>query len=440
MYKPPLRWMRELSRTYGDTFRLRVLGPTPRREGPRRGLTPRTVVVTSSASLLKEVFARSRDELLAGEVQDFIAWHSGEDSILVVDGDRHIEERRTLHTALRHVAVGTLTRAAIRRALAAWPEGLVPLSPMVNRAALDAAIACTFGLLDVPRLEHVRELAEGGAITTSVPPSLLVMASLRADGRRWAPAARINRAVTAFETFVADEVRARLRSGAGGSDGSLLDALLRHHLDTEGSGFDQARLTQRVRTMLGGFHTASVAASWCIYHLLPDRAVFPRAVEASRDASRAGPAYLEAVCKEAIRLNPPFLGGFRLVAIPVTFGGIAFRRGSAILPNIAATHLRPEVFPEPLRFDPTRFLDRTFAPHEYGPFGGGVRRCLGEMIVLEQLRILLGELLTTFEVRPAGAWRGDERRLNLVLVPGDPLRADLRRVRPRDGSARAGES
>lgn len=426
--KPPLRWMLRLSARFGETFRLRVIGTTAVSEGPRRKLRTRTVVVTSSPTLLKEAYARPRAELLAGEVQDFIAWHIGEDSILVVDGARQIEERRALHSALMRVDVANLTRTAVRRSFAEWPDrGVVPLQQLMNRAVLDAALVCTFGPLEPHRLQRLRHLAESGAITTSVSPILLVLASLQADGRRWLPAYRVHRVVSEFEDLVAAEVAKHEQSRNAKPDGSLIGALATQCDDSPDLTAERRLIVQRVRTLLGGMHTGSVAAAWCAYHLGQNPDVLDRARSAALGESDGGEAFLEAIVKEVIRLNPPFLGGFRLVAEPTTFGGISFRRGTTILPNVAALHRRADVHPEPTRFRPERFLEHTFPPSEYAPFGGGVRRCLGEAMVLQQLRILIEELVTGFDIRPTRLWNADERRAHLVLLPTDPLPADVRR-------------
>jgi cytochrome P450 len=56
-------------------------------------------------------------------------------------------------------------------------------------------------------------------------------------------------------------------------------------------------------------------------------------------------------------------------------------------------HRRADLYPEPERFDPDRFLTRSFSPFEYLPFGGGVRRCIGAAFAVYEMKLVLATLL-----------------------------------------------
>ncbi|HTU57774.1 MAG TPA: cytochrome P450, partial [Polyangiales bacterium] len=106
---------------------------------------------------------------------------------------------------------------------------------------------------------------------------------------------------------------------------------------------------------------------------------------------------------------------------------LAPREGVMVL--IEALHHDPELYPEPARFRPERFLERKFATYEYVPFGGGVRRCLGAAFSDYETKILLATLLrgVKLELRRE---RPDPRvRRNITLGPkhGVPLRVVSRR-------------
>lgn len=62
------------------------------------------------------------------------------------------------------------------------------------------------------------------------------------------------------------------------------------------------------------------------------------------------------------------------------------------------THRLPELWPEPLRFNPTRWDPagpeyRKPGPHEFLPFGGGPHRCLGDAFATTEMTVLLEEQL-----------------------------------------------
>ena len=65
--------------------------------------------------------------------------------------------------------------------------------------------------------------------------------------------------------------------------------------------------------------------------------------------------------------------------------------GTAIMASVIMVHNREDLYPEPTRFRPARFLERKFTPFEHIPFGGGARRCLGAAFALYELKIVLAD-------------------------------------------------
>ncbi len=81
-----------------------------------------------------------------------------------------------------------------------------------------------------------------------------------------------------------------------------------------------------------------------------------------------------------------------MVSLPMLLAGLV----AGVIVSILLSHYNPEVFPEPTRFLPERFLDRSYTPFEYLPFGGGNRRCIGAAFGLYEMKIVLGTLLQRF--------------------------------------------
>jgi sterol 14-demethylase len=112
-------------------------------------------------------------------------------------------------------------------------------------------------------------------------------------------------------------------------------------------------------------------------------------------------------------------------------------RGTWILISPTVSHEIPELFADPLRFDPDRFAPgreedkRDFA---YVPFGGGRHKCLGNAFALLQVKAILAILLGRFEFELAGDPIAADFH-GLVVGPKDPCRVRYRkRARPSVGA------
>jgi cytochrome P450 len=82
-------------------------------------------------------------------------------------------------------------------------------------------------------------------------------------------------------------------------------------------------------------------------------------------------------------------------------GGYDLPAGIKVVPSIYLVHRRPDVYPEPERFLPERFLDEPPGTYTWIPFGGGVRRCIGGAFAQFEMEVVLRELVARSAIRPA---------------------------------------
>ncbi|KAK6927856.1 Cytochrome P450 [Dillenia turbinata] len=92
------------------------------------------------------------------------------------------------------------------------------------------------------------------------------------------------------------------------------------------------------------------------------------------------------VVSETMRIASPAHGAFREVISDFTFAGFTIPKGWKAVWTTHSTHKNPKYFPNPEKFEPSRFEGNGPAPYTYVPFGGGPRMCPG--IQYTQLQVL----------------------------------------------------
>ena len=117
------------------------------------------------------------------------------------------------------------------------------------------------------------------------------------------------------------------------------------------------------------------------------------------------PEYLDAVIKESMRLTPSRPSSPAGCTRPNGSGAPRSRPARASAPTHYAAHRRPDAWPDPDRFDPTRFVGARPSPFTFFPFGGGVRRCLGAAFATYEMKIVLTEVLSRVDLRIASGYR-----------------------------------
>jgi cytochrome P450 len=199
---------------------------------------------------------------------------------------------------------------------------------------------------------------------------------------------RYQAAQQALDALIYGIIAARRASGE--DRGDLLSMLL-HAQDAEGSGtMTDRQLRDEVITLfLAGHETTANALTWT-WWLLARHPEVERHLHAELDQVVNGrmPAaddvgrlpYTRAVVAESMRLYPPAWTMGRRVLRDYRWNGHEIPAGSLILMSQWIVHRDPQWWPEPTRFDPTRWLGDTAARPRfaYFPFGGGNRVCIGE--------------------------------------------------------------
>ncbi|XP_047983333.1 beta-amyrin 6-beta-monooxygenase-like [Salvia hispanica] len=102
------------------------------------------------------------------------------------------------------------------------------------------------------------------------------------------------------------------------------------------------------------------------------------------------------VVLECFRITPPSFGTFRETITEFTFAGFTVPKGWKIMWTPHSTHNNPDYFPEPDKFDPSRFEGSGPPPYTFVPFGGGARMCPGRGYAKLVVLVFIHNLVTTF--------------------------------------------
>jgi cytochrome P450 family 110 len=189
-------------------------------------------------------------------------------------------------------------------------------------------------------------------------------------------------------------------------DGEGLSPELNSGACTPRQSMSDEEIQDELMTMLfAGHETTASSLAWSFYwlHRLPEvghqcKTELSSLAENAEFTEIVKLPYLNAVVSETLRLNPVVVFVGRQLKAPFELMGYQFETGTSLFPSIYLTHQREDIYPEPQKFKPERFLTRQFSPYEFLPFGGGNRRCLGYAFALLEMKLVLGTILSHVEL------------------------------------------
>jgi cytochrome P450 len=404
------------TRPAGSMLRLRRFG---KRAKLRLPLQP-PIVVLSDPAEIRELVTADPTAVHPGEGTHILLPILGRHSVILLDEDLHLEQRRLLLPAFhgeRMQRLAGLMGELTDSELAAWPtDEPIELLPRLQRLTLEIILRTVFGLEQGARLDALR-VAVADVLEFAESPFSIIPAVHRYG--RWLPKLRRFRRckARADELIVeqVDERRAALRAGAEIGDDILSMLLSARHED--GTEMSDAEVRDELMTALvAGHETTASALSWAFVHLAGEPRVVERLTEEL--GAGAGDEYLTATVQEILRLRPvvPMLEP-RLTKRPVRIGAIEYPAGVELLGSAFLVHHDPEIYPEPFAFRPERFLESPPGTYTWLPFGGGRRRCVGSAFALLEMKIVLAAALRRFALQAPGARPETTARRSVTFSP-----------------------
>ncbi len=410
----PVGYGKRMHATYGAVFRSRPFGVNQ---------------VTLIGPEANELLLFDREKLFSSEQ----GWGPALDQLfprglMLIDFEHHRVDRRALSIAfkpepMRHYA-DALNRG-IAKGVAEWGGGQPGGAPMlfypaIKQLTLDLAADSFLGIPWGPEAQKVNQ-----AFVDLVNASIGVV-------RKPLPFTAMGRGVAGrkflVELFTAETLKRR--ETGGGQD---MFSQFANATREDGSLLDVSQVVDHmIFLMLAAHDTITSAASSLLYYLLknPEWQIKLRAEAMAVTGGTGNVGYddmarmelTEMAFKESLRLIPPVPGLPRRALREFTFGGYRIPAGTQVGISPQITQKMPEHWPDPLRFDPMRFTAAEVAKrHKYAwvPFGGGAHMCVGLHFAYMQIKILIAQVLTRYE---------------LVLEEGyDPPWAPWPIPKPKDG-------
>jgi len=322
--------------------------------------------------------------------------------------------------------------AEINRMVADWgDEGEIDLLDWFAELTIYTTSSCLIGKpfreeLDSSFAHHYHELEQGTDAIAYVDPYADIESFRRRDAAR-------EKLVELVQGII-DKRKARGKVAR--EDRDLLDVLI--SIDMSADYITGIFISM----MFAGHHTSSGTASWALIELMRNPETMSAVVkeldelyadgsEVSFQALRSIPQ-LEAALKETLRLHPPLVILMRVVAEEIELAGHPIPVGTVVAASPRVSNRIAEDFPEPERFDPSRYLDERQEDLQnrwtWIPFGAGKHRCVGNAFAMMQMKAIFSVILRDYEfemVQPSETYRDDVSKMVIQLQ--QPCRVKYRK-------------
>jgi cytochrome P450 family 110 len=400
----PITLMQECARQYGDVFTMHWPGFSP-------------CIFLSHPQAIQELMAADASKIDAG--MNLLEPLIGVNSLLALDGNAHERQRKLLLPPFhgeRMKAYGDLMLEFTDRVIDQWKTS----EPFLVRSAmqdisLQIILRAVFGV-EGEQQKRLTTLLKS-LLTFMASPmnsTLLFVPALQLDLGEWSPYGKFLRELKEIDQLIFAEIQKR-RTVSHSTSEDILSLLLSVQ-DEDGQPMSDIEIRDELITMLfAGQETTASALAWSLYWVTSTPGVLGKLRDEVASLGEhfqpmeiARLPYLTAVCQETLRIYPVAIIAFpRTLKTSLEIMDWQFEPGSRLYPCIYLTHHRPELYPEPDKFIPERFLDRQFSVYEFFPFGGGNRRCVGMAFALFEMKLALARIVS---------------KLDLALVDPRPLK------------------
>ena len=427
----PVGYMETAAQKYPDIFTAEIIG------------SGNSIVFVNEPQAIQQILTNDRKQFSApGELNELLKPILGNSSVIMLDGDRHKKRRQLVMPAFHGSRMQNygqlifdLTTKVFDSLLVNKPANQTFLArEAMQDISLQVILQSVFGLYDGDRCQQLKMLMTKMTQLFASPltSALLFFPSLQKDIGVWSPWGNFIHQRKQIDKLIYLEIAER-RANPDSSRTDILSMLLAAS-DEEGQSLSDAELRDELLALLiAGHETTATAMSWALYwiHRLPDvKQKLLKELESISDRtdfmSIFRLPYLTAVCNEALRIHPVAMLTFpRVVEEPAELLGHKLEPKTVVIGCIYLLHHREDLYPNSQQFNPDRFLERSFSPYEFMPFGGGVRRCVGEALAQFEMKIVLATILSCYSLELCDRAPVKPQRRGVTLAPTGGIKMRL---------------
>jgi len=419
----PMSYMEDCAKRYGDIFTMRL------------GTKFDPLVFVSNPQVLQQILTGDTKQFEApGDFNGIFEFLLGKQSVIMLSGAAHQRQRQLMMPPFhgeRMRTYGDTINNITDEIMNQWQIG----KPFCTRSATQAItlrtiLEAVFGIHKGLRAEKLEKLLKVVLDQTSTPLSvtMLYFPALQKDLGPWSPWGRFLRQRQQVDELLYQEIQER-KENPDASRTDILSMLMAAKDETEEGMTDRELRDELMTLLVAGHETTATALAWALYwiHKLPEvRQKLVEELDSLGDHPDANAIfklpYLNAVCSETLRIYPVGMLTFpRVPKEPVSLEGYDVEAGTVLMGSIYLTHHREDLYPDPKKFKPERFLERQFSPYEFLPFGGGVRRCIGFAFALFEMKIALAKILSSLDLELTDDREVTPVRRGLVTAPNHSI-------------------
>lgn len=320
-----------------------------------------------------------------------------------LNGTEHRERRRLLRPSFSREVVNQFTGVFVsltEKMLSSWNgRETIEVFPELEDLIVDIGLQTLMGLEPSPTADTVKKLFdEVFSLVFSISYGFF---PFDLPGTAYHRAGVATQKLTVAITELIEQKR---QTGAHGDD--ILSQLVR--LQADNPAFTMSNLIGSAAGIFRGMYPNVASALVCAFLLL---ALHPQIMEevlqeiqdqlhgrnlTAEDLDCL--KLLDAVIMETLRILPPAYWIARISRTSFVLGGHEFPLGSTVLLSPFVTQRMPDVYPEPDRFLPHRWIGVRHQPYAFIPFAVGVRQCLGQFYTVHLCKAVMATILQRYSL------------------------------------------